>query len=147
MLDAHCHLVPSYFSEAEITEILQKSSRLHIKLFPVASNLADFGFLTSGKFQFPFVGLHPLQTGLPVCLKDFDEARPVMESLLKAESAFGIGEIGIDYQKHVITDERIKDEMVVVFRKQLEMARKYDCFVNVHSRQAGQRDSRCDALE
>jgi TatD DNase family protein len=137
MLDAHCHLVSRYFTKLEIDEILQKSSNLEIKLFPVASNLDDFQFLTTGKFDFPFIGIHPVQEGRAVVLKDFQEAKPLMEALLTSRRAFGIGEIGIDYQKHIATSNNIKDEMVQVFRCQLEMAKLHDCFVNVHSRQAG----------
>jgi TatD DNase family protein len=95
------------------------------------------------------VGLHPMQrlvdtgTCTSIRVANWLASRTDLEAY--ANSSFrvvGIGEIGLDFSPHILAThpdgaEAAREEQRVVFKAQLELARRLNLPVNVHSRQAG----------
>ncbi|KAH3856830.1 hypothetical protein DPMN_099425, partial [Dreissena polymorpha] len=91
-------------------------------------------------FVLPCLGVHPVQGALTgeqrcVTLKDLEEAVPIIG--LYHERLGAIGEIGLDFQPRITRTAEDKEVQREVLTKQVELARKFDLPVNVHSRSAG----------
>jgi TatD DNase family protein len=143
MLDVHAHLLPNYFSDQELTDIGQKMELARIQCIVVTEHQEEFEDLLrlsrSCDSVVPFAGLHPIQPHGSIKLEDFKRAESELRSLLNSKCIKGIGEIGLDFSPHVLTGdaELQKREQIEVFKQQLQLAKEFDVFVNVHSRQAG----------
>ncbi|KAJ3325179.1 MutS-like protein [Boothiomyces sp. JEL0866] len=139
MIDSHCHLYEPHFTTDEIHNILETMEQRGIKCISVSETVKDISRVMELASTFPntyiaFVGIHPIQSSESVTVKDLD--LQILEDMIKSH-AVGIGEIGLDFSPHVVCDPIQKEEQIKVFRLQLELAKKYNVFVNVHSRQAG----------
>ena len=85
-----------------------------------------------GNFIYPALGLHPYSLGNMGDAEIDRNLRFIEENIARAA---GIGEIGLDYHKKVkssVGKERQKE----VFEAVLDLARRYDKAVSVHSRYA-----------
>ena len=81
--------------------------------------------------KYPF--LHPTYGIHPENVEDLTEDRkPVLEEYIKSGAPVAIGEIGLDYYY----DDSTKDIQKEIFIYQLELAKKFDLPVIVHSREA-----------
>lgn len=78
-------------------------------------------------FVYGMIGVHPDEVG---ALNEENFSR--MEQLLKAEKIVAVGEIGLDYY----WDNESHKVQQTWFIRQLELARKLDMPVNIHSREA-----------
>ncbi len=78
-------------------------------------------------FLHPTYGIHPENVD-----ELTPERRPVLEEMIRTLSPVAIGEIGLDYYYDTSTKEAQKE----IFIYQLELAKKYDLPVIVHSREA-----------
>ncbi|EPZ31064.1 TatD family domain-containing protein [Rozella allomycis CSF55] len=152
--DCHCHLVNRYFSKEAIDTILKRCAN-DIHLVCVAENEDDFDELLQLKAQNCNIsiclGLHPIQAEInndlqihrSICEKDWEKIQFKFADCLHTSRCDGIGEIGLDFSPHIfqanknVSIEKQKEDQLLVFKKQLELAKKFDLFVNVHSRQAG----------
>lgn len=80
-------------------------------------------------FCYPALGIHPEEAdGLP------EERKPLFEKYIKEMKPVAIGEIGLDYHENVISKERQRE----LFIYQLELAKKYNLPVIIHSRDAAE---------
>ncbi|XP_064914488.1 putative deoxyribonuclease TATDN3 isoform X2 [Columba livia] len=91
-------------------------------------------------FVLPCLGVHPVQEVSPeeqrsVTLKDLDAALPLIE--LYKEKLVGIGEVGLDFTPRFASTDEQKEGQRQVLIKQIELARRLDLPLNVHSRSAG----------
>ncbi|XP_039425241.1 putative deoxyribonuclease TATDN3 isoform X3 [Corvus cornix cornix] len=91
-------------------------------------------------FVLPCLGVHPVQEVSPeeqrsVTLKDLDAALPLIE--LYKDKLVGIGEVGLDFTPRFASTDEQKEEQRQVLIKQIELARRLDLPLNVHSRSAG----------
>lgn len=78
-------------------------------------------------FMYGMIGVHPDEIG------ELDEEKFVqMEQLISNPKIVAVGEIGLDYY----WDKESHNQQKEWFIKQLNLARKYDLPVNVHSREA-----------
>lgn len=78
-------------------------------------------------FMYGMIGVHPDEVG------DLDEEQFArMESLLQEDKIVAVGEIGLDYY----WDNESHDTQKYWFIRQLELARKMNLPVNIHSREA-----------
>lgn len=113
----------------QLLEIVQRAIALNVRIIP-------------------FVGIHPInpETQRPVDGRDCSaETLELMKLLVEKKTAFGIGEIGLDYSPHFYAFCNRNQELIAqvkkgqkaVFTAQLLLAKELDVFVNVHSRQAG----------
>ena len=139
LVDVHCHLTSQYFTTDELKDISDRIIQNRIKCIIVTETCDDLANIAQMSDNvIPFGGLHPIQPHGSVTMKDYDSAEPILRKLLETGRIRGIGEIGLDYSPHILTDKvRQREEQEKVFRKQLELAKEFDVFVNVHSRQAG----------
>jgi TatD DNase family protein len=83
-------------------------------------------------FIYPALGLHPWSLGTMDASKMDLNLRLIEDNI---EKAVGIGEIGLDYDKRV-TASADKERQIEAFKAVLELARRYDKAVSVHSRYA-----------
>uniref|UniRef100_A0A8C3CY98 TatD DNase domain containing 3 n=1 Tax=Cairina moschata TaxID=8855 RepID=A0A8C3CY98_CAIMO len=91
-------------------------------------------------FVVPCLGVHPVQEVSPeeqrsVTLKDLDAALPLIE--LYKDKLVAIGEVGLDFTPRFASMDEQKEEQRQVLIKQVELARRLDLPLNVHSRSAG----------
>ncbi|XP_068532051.1 putative deoxyribonuclease TATDN3 isoform X5 [Anas acuta] len=91
-------------------------------------------------FVLPCLGVHPIQEVSPeeqrsVTLKDLEAALPLIE--LYKDKLVAIGEVGLDFTPRFASTDEQKEEQRQVLIKQVELARRLDLPLNVHSRSAG----------
>ncbi|XP_068795900.1 putative deoxyribonuclease TATDN3 isoform X2 [Struthio camelus] len=85
-------------------------------------------------------GVHPVQDLSPeeqrsVTLKDLDAALPLIEHY--KDKLVAIGEVGLDFTPRFASSDEQKEGQRQVLIKQVELARRLDLPLNVHSRSAG----------
>ncbi|KAM9297198.1 putative deoxyribonuclease TATDN3 [Morus bassanus] len=91
-------------------------------------------------FVLPCLGVHPVQEVSPeeqrsVTLEDLDAALQLIE--LYKDKLVGIGEVGLDFTPRFASTDEQKEGQRQVLIKQIELARRLDLPLNVHSRSAG----------
>ncbi len=130
--DAHCHLVPEWFTMEEIEKIVDKSSKNNVNL--IINSATDpkhyeFGLETS-KLDTIFltIGLDPTK----ITNKKFDE---FTKFFYKHKSdIIAIGEIGLDF--HWIKEQDKREEQENFFNKLIDFALENDKPIVIHSRGA-----------
>lgn len=75
----------------------------------------------------PMIGLHPCYVK-----DDFENQLSVMEEWLQKESFIAIGEIGMD----LFWDKTFRNQQEEAFLYQCKLAKKYDLWIDIHSRDA-----------
>lgn len=132
MIDSHSHLFEDEFKDDfEIVLNNLKENNVSKVLLVGYSHIGNQKALELHK-KYPHLfyntaGLHPDQT-------DFvnDEDLAQLESFLKNNKVYALGEIGLDY--HWTKDNIEKQKWL--FIKQIELAKKYDLPIVIHSRDA-----------
>ena len=126
-IDTHCHVIKSEYDNIEqVMEQLEnnvaivsgdseKTNKEVIEVIEKYSNL------------YGMIGIHPNEVD-----NMSSNALNYIEENLKNNKIVGIGEIGLDYHYGKENSEKQKD----IFIKQLELARKYNVPVTIHSRDA-----------
>lgn len=125
MIDTHCHLFESEFDN--LYDIIDKISEEKILCInngcDEKTNLEVINLYSKYKFLYPAIGFHPSEVlKLPKDYLYFIEKN--------INKVVAIGEIGLDYYY----DKENKDEQIELFKKQLDIAKKYNKPVIVHSR-------------
>ena len=138
MIDIHAHydddafdidreeLLTSLFREKGITALINAGCN-------IATSLDSIKLAEQFEQVYAVVGFHPNDAHL-MTEDDFK----LIESLLSHKKVVGVGEIGLDY--HYGTEH--KEIQKEVFKRQLELAIKYDMPVVIH-----ERDACADCLE
>ncbi|XP_075386266.1 deoxyribonuclease TATDN3 isoform X3 [Tenrec ecaudatus] len=91
-------------------------------------------------FVLPCLGVHPVQ-GLPpedqrsVTLKDLDEALPIIENY--KDQLLAVGEVGLDFSPRFASTDEQKEQQRQVLIRQVQLAKRLNLPLNVHSRSAG----------
>ncbi len=127
LIDTHCHL--DEYSHEELKQVLEHMKD-HIMIVSGVNDVTNQEVMNYCN-QYPniygVVGIHPEE------VENIGENSFVLlESLLKNPKIVGIGEIGLDYH-YTKGNIEIQKE---VFKKQIELAKKYHKPVVVHSRDA-----------
>ncbi|XP_064411648.1 putative deoxyribonuclease tatdn3-A isoform X1 [Latimeria chalumnae] len=86
-------------------------------------------------YVMPCLGIHPIQRQQSATMQDLEPVLPLFEKY--KEELVAIGEIGLDFTPWYAATAQHREEQQRVFRKQLELAKRFDLPVNVHSRSAG----------
>ncbi|ESO90148.1 hypothetical protein LOTGIDRAFT_192289 [Lottia gigantea] len=145
MIDVHAHLTDSNFEKDIATVISDAKIKGVIAALAVTITKEDFVKVIELQSRFPdfivpCLGLHPVQgtqtEQRSLTLKDFDKDVELLIDKYKDVIA-GIGEIGLDFSPRFVSQEGSKDEQKQVFIKQVDIAKRMDLTVNVHSRSAG----------
>lgn len=131
LIDTHCHLDVSDYPNEE--ELLDKISKSDIKAIivngcDVASSIEAVRLAHQYSFIYAAVGFHPENCNF---INENDYI--LFDGWLKDKKVIAIGEIGLDYHY----DEDNKEKQLSVFKRQLDIALKYNKPVIIHSRDTG----------
>ncbi|XP_045153968.1 putative deoxyribonuclease TATDN3 [Echinops telfairi] len=145
LVDCHCHLSAPDF-DRDLDDVLEKAKKANVMaLVAVAEHSGEFEKIIrlserySG-FVLPCLGVHPVQ-GLPpedqrsVTLKDLDEALPVIENY--KDQLLAVGEVGLDFSPRFASTDEQKEQQRQVLIRQVQLAKRLNLPLNVHSRSAG----------
>lgn len=131
LVDTHCHLNHKDFNDdrEDIFKEIEENMEFVVNIgYDLSSSRKSLEYSEKYKNVYATVGLHPTDIG--------DEWNPIVENALlemgKNEKVVAIGEIGLDY--HWMTkNESIQKQW---FREQMEIARKLNKPVVIHTREA-----------
>nr|XP_015194634.1 PREDICTED: putative deoxyribonuclease TATDN3 isoform X2 [Lepisosteus oculatus] len=141
-IDCHCHISATEFDN-DLEDVIENSKKAGLlALVAVAEHAGEFDKIIELSSRFPgFVwpslGVHPVQD-VPqrgATLQDLDAALPLIEKY--KDHLLAIGEVGLDFTPRFVTNENQKDEQRQVLIRQIEIAKRLDLPLNVHSRSAG----------
>lgn len=132
LIDTHCHLSKDEYDNIE--EIIKKMNGIMITAgCDDKSNLEVIEQVNKHENVYGVLGIHPESI-----TNVTEESFKIIESNITNPKIVGIGEIGLDYY----WDKTHKEEQKEIFIKQIELAKKYNKTVVIHSR-----DSIEDTLE
>ena len=130
MIDTHCHILKEYYSDIDkvISELRENGiCKIIVNGTDMKSNMEVLELVKKYDIVYGAIGFQPTE------LVDFhDEDIDWLEGHINDDKIVAIGEIGLDYH-YEDTNKRLQN---VVFKKQLELASKYNKPVIVHSRDA-----------
>ena len=134
MIDTHAHIFSEYYDNIDelITYLKENNIKYVLNAATNFDNINEVLDLANkyNNFLLPVIGIHPED----INVFDLDK----LESIIKNNKVYAVGEIGLDY--HYRRDN--KEEQKDIFIKQIELAKKYNLPVVVHTR-----DSISDVLE
>lgn len=127
-IDTHCHLFREYYDDIDcLIENIKNSGikRVIVSGCDMKSNIEVLELVKKYDIFYGTLGFHPNE------LDSFnaDNLNFILEHI-NDDKIVGIGEIGLDYHYDDVDKERQK----IVFRRQLELAEKYNKPVIIHSR-------------
>lgn len=130
-IDTHCHLSSEFYSD--IPEVILEDEKAGmsqiIASFCEIDTVNDVcTFVDNYNIVYATIGFHPDQASK---YTDTDLLK-LRELCLKYKKIVGIGEIGLDY--HYGKENR--DEQIILFKKQLDLASELNLPVIIHSRDA-----------
>ncbi|MCE7740901.1 MAG: hypothetical protein GOP50_00455, partial [Candidatus Heimdallarchaeota archaeon] len=130
--DAHCHLVPEWFTMEEIKEIVAASSKNKVDVIINSATDPDhyeFG-LETAEFESIFltIGIEPTK----ITNKKFNEFTSFFKE--HESSIVAIGEIGLDF--HWIKEQELRAEQEKFFNILIDFAQENDKPIVIHSRGA-----------
>ena len=130
-IDTHCHLQKEYYDNIEQMIIENKEAGVDKIIVSGCTKDEIIEVLEYAK-KFPEVyltlGFHPEVTNE---ITDAD-LEWLEKTIINNKKVVGVGEIGLDYHY----DDSNKKEQIVLFEKQLELAKKLNLPVVIHSRDA-----------
>ena len=127
-IDTHCHLTDKYTGGADAVIQRAKDANVGVMICPTADpdDIPD-ALALAEKYNniFCTIGIHPEHANA-------DAADYLTDSVLTHPRVIGVGEIGLDY--HYSPDN--KKEQIKLFEQQLDLAKKYNLPVAIHTREA-----------
>lgn len=127
LVDTHCHILTEYYED--IDEIVQRAKDAGVGMIIVngvnhQSNVEVLKLVSKYDIVYGALGIQPEEVG------DYTEENlRFIEEHICDDKILAVGEIGLDY--HYECDRKLQKEL---FKKQLEIAKKYHKPVIVHSR-------------
>ncbi|XP_074078725.1 putative deoxyribonuclease TATDN3 isoform X2 [Macrotis lagotis] len=145
LVDCHCHLSAADF-DSDLEDVLERAKKANVlAIVAVAEHSGEFEKIMQLSerytgFVLPCLGVHPVQGLLPedqrsVTLKDLDVALPLIENY--KDHLLAIGEVGLDFSPRFARTDEHKEEQRQVLIRQIELAKRLNLPLNVHSRSAG----------
>lgn len=127
-IDTHCHVFSEYYDDIEkvISECKDNNvNRIIVNGCDIVSNKDVLELVNKYDIIYGAIGFHPTE------LDDFnDEYFSFLEENINNSKIVAVGEIGLDYHY----DDTDREKQIMVFRKQLDIAQKYNKPIIVHSR-------------
>ena len=127
-IDTHCHVLNEYYDDIEmvISECRNNDiEKIIVNGCDINSNREVLELVNKYDIVYGAIGFHPTE------LDDFkEEYFKFLEDNLDNPKIVAVGEIGLDYHY----DNTDKEKQVYIFRKQLDIASKYNKPIIVHSR-------------
>lgn len=132
MIDTHCHISKDYYNDIPflINKIKESGvNKIIINGCDMKSNLEVLELTQKYDIVYGALGFHPTE------LEGFNKDYLLwLEEHINDNKIVALGEIGLDYHY----DNFDKNKQISVFRKQLEIAKKHNKPVIIHSRDAMQ---------
>ncbi|XP_015425423.1 PREDICTED: putative deoxyribonuclease TATDN3 isoform X2 [Myotis davidii] len=133
-------------TSADLDDVLEKAKKANVTaLVVVAEHSGEFEKIMQlseryNGFVLPCLGVHPVQGLSPeeqrsVTLKDLDVALPIIENY--KDRLLAIGEVGLDFSPRFAGTDAQKEEQRQVLIRQVQLAKRLNLPLNVHSRSAG----------
>ena len=127
LIDTHCHIYSEYYED--IDEVIERSINDGVSMIIVngvdsKSNEEILKLVKKYDIVYGALGIHPDQ-----CEKVSNEDFMFIEEHINDDKIVAVGEIGLDY--HYDLDKGMQKEL---FKKQLDIASKYNKPVIIHSR-------------
>ena len=128
MIDTHAHIYKEYYEDIDsLINELKNKNVLHV--INASTNYENaLEIIDQSKkyndFILPAIGIHPEE------INNYDLDK--IEELIKNNKVYAVGEIGLDY--YWVKDN--KEEQKELFIKQIELAKKYNLPVVVHTRES-----------
>ncbi len=127
IIDTHCHLDSKEYSNLEEVIKRMKNNIMITSGTDLESSLNVINLCNKYENVYGTIGYHPTE------LENYSqENMNIIESNLNNPKVVGIGEIGLDYHY----GKENKNIQIQVFKYQLDLARKYNMPVVIHSRDA-----------
>ena len=127
-IDTHCHVFSEYYDDIErvIRECKENNvNRIIVNGCDMKSNKEVIELVNKYDIIYGAIGFHPTE------LDNFsDDDFSFLESNINNSKIVAVGEIGLDYHY----DNTDREKQINVFRKQLDIAKKYNKPIIVHSR-------------
>lgn len=127
-IDTHCHVLNEYYDDIEmvISECRNNDiEKIIVNGCDINSNREVLELVSKYDIVYGAIGFHPTE------LDDFkEEYFKFLEDNLDNPKIVAVGEIGLDYHY----DNTDKEKQVYIFKKQLNIASKYNKPIIVHSR-------------
>lgn len=129
LIDTHCHLVNEDY---DIDRVIKNAVDNGVKYLIVGGseredNRLNMDLLNRYENVYASVGFHP-----SMALEVTEDDYLLLEKYVKEDKVVAVGEIGLDY--HYGKDDM--EEQKKMFMRQLELAKKYDLSVVIHTRDA-----------
>lgn len=127
-VDTHCHIFNEYYNN--IDEIVSKAkdngvNKIIVNGCDYKSNLEVLELIKKYDIIYGAIGFHPTE------LDEFDESYfNFLEENINNPKIVAVGEIGLDYHY----DDTDREKQKLVFKRQLDIAQKYNKPIIVHSR-------------
>lgn len=127
-IDTHCHIFSEYYDDIDkvISECRDNNiDKIIVNGSNIKSNIEVMELANKYDIVYAAIGFHPTE------LDDFKEKYfCFLEENINNSKVVAIGEIGLDYHY----DNTDKEKQIMVFRRQLDIANKYNKPIIVHSR-------------
>nr|XP_054759163.1 putative deoxyribonuclease TATDN3 isoform X2 [Lytechinus pictus] len=144
-IDCHCHLAANDFKE-DLAEVISRATNNGVEAaLVVAEHHGEFERILELSrnfpcFVLPCLGVHPVQglspdTQRSVNENDIEEALLAIEKY--ADQLVAVGEVGLDFTPRIAKFSEDKDIQRLVLTKQIQLAKRLNLPLNVHSRSAG----------
>ncbi|XP_040841582.1 putative deoxyribonuclease TATDN3 isoform X1 [Ochotona curzoniae] len=145
LVDCHCHLSDPDF-DRDLDDVLEEAKKVNVMaLVAVAEHSGEFEKIMQlseryNGFVLPCLGVHPVQElssgeQRSVTLKDLEVALPIIEHY--KDRLLAIGEVGLDFTPRFAGTDEQKEEQRQVLIQQIQLAKRLNLPLNVHSRSAG----------
>jgi TatD DNase family protein len=130
LIDTHTHLYLEDYND-DRDEVIKNAlnKRVELMLLPnIDSGSMDEMKKLTDRYPghcLPMMGLHPTSVK-----EDYEKELKIVEEELDRSKYYGVGEIGID----LYWDKTFKEQQEDAFRRQLQLAKKYQLPVSIHTR-------------
>lgn len=127
-IDTHCHMVKEYYDDMDkyvSNCILNNVKKIIVNATDKKSCLEVLELVKKYDIVYGALGFHPTELD-EVSEEDFDW----LEEVINNDKIVAIGEIGLDYHY----DNTDKEKQICFFKRQLEIAVKYNKPIIVHTR-------------
>ena len=127
-IDSHCHLESKEYDDLD-SIIRSMDGYMIASGYNDETNLEVLELVNKYDNVYGVIGIHPEEVDYVT-----SDSFKIIENNINNPKIVGIGEIGLDY--YYVHDN--KDKQIDLFKKQIELAEKYNKPIVVHSRDAAQ---------
>ena len=128
MIDTHCHIYSEYYSDIDAIIDKIKSNgvtKIIVNGCDMQSNLEVLKLVEKYDIVYGALGFHPTELD-----SNIDSSLKWLEEHICDKKIVAVGEIGLDYHY----EDTDKEKQIYAFKKQLELASKFNKPVIIHTR-------------